>query len=64
MGEHGGRDVQVVDMPLGAAEEIVDQRHRLGQRDRRELDAIDHVADRDRCSARWCGSGRRRGPRR
>ena len=42
-------------MPLGAAEEIVDQRHRLGKRDRRELDAIDHVAD--RIDARHVGAG-------
>ena len=46
MGEYRRRDVQVVDVPLGAAEQVVDQRHRLGERDRRQLDAIDHVADR------------------
>ena len=45
MREHRRRDVLVVDVPLGAAEQVVDQRHRLGERDRRELDAVDHVAD-------------------
>ena len=46
MREHRRRDVQVVDPPLGAAEQVVDQRHRLGERNRRQLDAIDDVADR------------------
>ena len=45
MGEHRRRDVQVVDVALGAAEQVVDQRHRLGERDRRQLDAVDDVAD-------------------
>ena len=43
--EHGGGDVVVIDRPRRAAEQPVGERMALADRDRRQIDAVGHVAD-------------------
>ncbi len=57
-------DVGVVDLRRVAVEEGLGERPALGDRDRRQVDAVGAVADRVDAVDRRCGSSRRRSPRR